>query len=254
MNTGKFGFEQEAKPVQASGNAGDDAEFSDSRKGKKKYRDVADAAQAAFESAAYAAAAARAAVELSRSDSHDPDDHSSPHSQWKRVYQYDRHESNSKDKETHHGSQVEESSQSKRTPEKKVSSPYLSEGSAEGNLDLRTMSLDEVDPMKLLEKEVVIPDSDDDNYDPHGSSFDMNSRKLKDEVLDTEKTGPAFQYSSNKQIPSSLHAGLKVETGPENPTEHATKSPINKGPFSVRSRQVRGYWGASMSVLIFVLF
>lgn len=81
MNTGKFGFEQEAKPVQASGNAGDDAEFSDSRKGKKKYRDVADAAQAAFESAAYAAAAARAAVELSRSDSHDPDDHSSPHSQ-----------------------------------------------------------------------------------------------------------------------------------------------------------------------------
>ncbi|XP_031098202.1 IST1 homolog [Ipomoea triloba] len=36
---------------------------------KGKYKDVADAAQAAFESAAYAAAAARAAVELSRSES-----------------------------------------------------------------------------------------------------------------------------------------------------------------------------------------
>lgn len=36
---------------------------------RRKYRDVADAAQAAFESAAYAAAAARIAVELSRSES-----------------------------------------------------------------------------------------------------------------------------------------------------------------------------------------
>lgn len=38
---------------------------------RRKYKDVADAAQAAFESAAYAAAAARAAVELSRSESAD---------------------------------------------------------------------------------------------------------------------------------------------------------------------------------------
>ncbi|EYU29960.1 hypothetical protein MIMGU_mgv1a011015mg [Erythranthe guttata] len=41
----------------------------------RKYKDVADAAQAAFESAAYAAAAARAAVELSRSESTDPPNH-----------------------------------------------------------------------------------------------------------------------------------------------------------------------------------
>jgi len=55
-------------------NEGKSDEFSDSFKGRKKYKDVADAAQAAFESAAYAAAAARAAVELSRFQSHDPDD------------------------------------------------------------------------------------------------------------------------------------------------------------------------------------
>ncbi|KAK4771927.1 hypothetical protein SAY86_013702 [Trapa natans] len=58
--------------------AGDDIEtsldgmesvgLSDSLKAKQKYKDVVDAAQAAFESAAYAAAAARAAVELSRSN------------------------------------------------------------------------------------------------------------------------------------------------------------------------------------------
>lgn len=53
-------------------NEGKSDELSDSFKGRKKYKDVADAAQAAFESAAYAAAAARAAVELSRFQPHDP--------------------------------------------------------------------------------------------------------------------------------------------------------------------------------------
>ncbi|KAE8709305.1 Gag protease polyprotein [Hibiscus syriacus] len=57
-----------------------DQRLTESIKARKKYRDVADAAQEAFESAAYAAAAARAAVELSRigpQDS-DPDDQSDP--------------------------------------------------------------------------------------------------------------------------------------------------------------------------------
>ncbi|KAL5741615.1 hypothetical protein ACOSP7_028347 [Xanthoceras sorbifolium] len=47
--------------------------LSESVKARKKYKDVAAAAQDAFQSAAYAAAAARAAVELSRSDSQDSD-------------------------------------------------------------------------------------------------------------------------------------------------------------------------------------
>lgn len=49
----------------------DDDEMERSTPRRTKYKDVADAAQAAFESAAYAAAAARAAVELSRSESGD---------------------------------------------------------------------------------------------------------------------------------------------------------------------------------------
>lgn len=48
-----------------------------SLKGTRKYKDVTDAAEEAFKSATYAAAAARAAVELSRSESHDPADHNS---------------------------------------------------------------------------------------------------------------------------------------------------------------------------------
>lgn len=62
---------------------GDNLQFSadvpsGSMQAKQKYKDVADAAQAAFESAAQAAAAARAAMELSRSQSQDPDDPSTP--------------------------------------------------------------------------------------------------------------------------------------------------------------------------------
>lgn len=71
-------------------NEGKGDEFSDSLKGRKKYKDVADAAQAAFESAAYAAAAARAAVELSRFQSHDPDnddDHNSSSPQPRKVFE-----------------------------------------------------------------------------------------------------------------------------------------------------------------------
>ncbi|KAI9084943.1 hypothetical protein K1719_033116 [Acacia pycnantha] len=48
--------------------------LSDSFKAREKYNDVADAAQAAFESASYAASAARAAMELYRSQPHDDDD------------------------------------------------------------------------------------------------------------------------------------------------------------------------------------
>ncbi|KAK7306944.1 hypothetical protein VNO77_39590 [Canavalia gladiata] len=57
---------------------GKDEELTDSFMARQKYKDVAGAAQAAFESAANAAAAAKAALELSRSEPHDPDDHNSP--------------------------------------------------------------------------------------------------------------------------------------------------------------------------------
>ncbi|PPS16627.1 hypothetical protein GOBAR_AA03950 [Gossypium barbadense] len=207
---------------------GDDNEFSDSTKARKKYKDVADAAQAAFESAANAATAARAAVELSH-------------------------------KETQQGNQAEDL---KQTPEIKISSPSSSKDSSQGNLDIRTMSLDEVDPIKLLEKEVAIHESDDENYDSHDSSFHMNTSMFKVKVQDedenyeyTEKTALMFQNSSDKQIPSSLRAGLKVEAVPEIPTEHVAQSSgtkgkrpftMNKAPFSVRTRQVRGCCGASV--------
>ncbi|XP_073053908.1 uncharacterized protein [Primulina eburnea] len=59
----------------------EEMDFTESPKHRVKYRDVAHAAQAAFESAAYAAAAARAAVKLSQSESTHPDDQDHPNHQ-----------------------------------------------------------------------------------------------------------------------------------------------------------------------------
>lgn len=60
--------------------------FSKSMNRRKHYKDVADAAQEAFMSAAYAAAAARAAVELSRSSPRAPDDHNNPNVRMKQLF------------------------------------------------------------------------------------------------------------------------------------------------------------------------
>ncbi|XP_077234579.1 uncharacterized protein LOC143876770 [Tasmannia lanceolata] len=62
-------------------------QFSGSMEARKKYTDVASAAQAAFESAAYAAEAARAAVKLSRSESlgRGSDDQSSPRPRMRNI-------------------------------------------------------------------------------------------------------------------------------------------------------------------------
>ncbi|GFZ18955.1 hypothetical protein Acr_27g0006940 [Actinidia rufa] len=67
-----------------------DEKFSESMKGRKKYKDVAAAARDAFESAAYAAAAARAAVELSRSESwdEDPGGHNGSNHKKETVFNY----------------------------------------------------------------------------------------------------------------------------------------------------------------------
>ncbi|KAH7532899.1 uncharacterized protein LOC107416535 isoform X2 [Ziziphus jujuba] len=63
--------------------------FSESMKGKKKYQDVAAAAQEAFISAAHAAAAARAAVELSTSNSQDRDDQNGSDHQGGTISEFD---------------------------------------------------------------------------------------------------------------------------------------------------------------------
>ncbi|GMH27516.1 hypothetical protein Nepgr_029359 [Nepenthes gracilis] len=85
------------KGNQPSEKPGDDLEFLpettdkdewlSSMNTRKRYKDVADAAREAFQSAAYAAAAARAAVELSRTGPPASDDHGSSNTQASGVWQ-----------------------------------------------------------------------------------------------------------------------------------------------------------------------
>lgn len=196
--------------------------LSDSVKARKKYKDVADAAQAAFESAAYAAEAARAAVELSRTGSHDPDDHDSPSNHQRKVIDGQQPvniDSRSKNEEIHGEIQAESSKKSKNIAELERAMSTSNSDSTEEYLNVPTMSFDEVDPIKLLEKDTVFYDSDKEDV---GSSL--------------------------KQIPSSSKAVLKVKSGQPavdaaKGSEFQSKQHLDmvKGPISVRTRQVRGY-------------
>lgn len=214
-----------AQPVpgdSSHGEIGKD-DFSDSMKAKKKYKDVADAAQAAFESAAYAAAAAQAAVELARPDSRDPDDHDSPHDQRREAS--DKHEqmnveSKSKDDDIQGGSQSEESNNKNAAEHGKAMSVSSSDSNDEDIIRVNTMSFrNEVDPVKLLDKDIVFDESD-----------------IEDSTMSCEQRASSSQAGlMSEKVRRSAHA---AEGSGLQSKQHLN---MVKGPISVRTRQVRGH-------------
>lgn len=175
--------------------------LSDSMKGRRKYRDVAHAAQVAFESAAYAATAARAAVELSRSESYDPDDQSSPDSRPRNMFnthepmknklrtgqgmdsqgiedmnvgmefenfQSQTYHSVSDDEETQMDTKAEGSKQNKDTAEIKRSLSGSSSDSADKILKGATFSPDIEDQTTTFGREIDFDGSDDENGNEQG--------------------------------------------------------------------------------------
>ncbi|KAL5828438.1 hypothetical protein ACOSQ3_017906 [Xanthoceras sorbifolium] len=205
------------------GDIGNDDGFSDSMKTRKKYKDVADAAQAAFESAAYAAEAARAAVELSRSESHDPDDHNSPNTRRRKAS--DRHEqmnveSKSKNEDIQGGSQAADSN-SKIAAEHKKEMSISSSDSNDEYLRVNTMSFDdEVDPVKLLDKDIVFYESENEDS---GLSGEQKLSSSGAGNLKLEKVHPSAHDAEGSRLQRKEHLDMV------------------KGPISVRTRQVRGY-------------
>ncbi|KAF2311136.1 hypothetical protein GH714_019660 [Hevea brasiliensis] len=151
--------------------------FSDSVKTRKNYRDVSDAAQAAFELAADAAAAARAAVELSRSEPHDPDNQNSPSNRGKKVSDKDESMKLESDHRSHVFHHENEATKLKGN------------NSAEQKEHL----------VKQLEKDIVFDDSDNETHDL-GSN--IRSGEIEGEVQEAEK-----------KIPSIIQAGLNKEKG-----------------------------------------
>uniref|UniRef100_A0A1J3EHS8 IST1-like protein n=1 Tax=Noccaea caerulescens TaxID=107243 RepID=A0A1J3EHS8_NOCCA len=198
---------------------GDGYGLSDSAKrGKKKYKDVADAAQAAFESAAHAADAARAAVELSQFSPRGPDNrgdigggNSSNRSGNKKPEQ--EQEGNDDFSDGEGSSQVHVRSESKTS----------TSDSEEIIEDVPVMSFRE-DPVKLLAKDVVIYDSEEET--PYGV-----------------KTNTTTKFKDEQDL---MHGLNRAATGHVDHMVHSAENPIMrkvglKGPISVRTRQVRGY-------------
>ncbi|KAM7272025.1 hypothetical protein ACFE04_031239 [Oxalis oulophora] len=198
--------------------------FGGSLKTGRKYKDVADAAQAAFESAAYAAAAARAAVELSRtgSDPRGPDDRGSsklPH-------------------------------QTSYKPEAKIqqdSKSVMSESSSDSRDDIVEVPMtdsDDIDPMKLLEKDIVFIESDSEANDSDSSSLktytgpplgrnaevskpiteiETEAYELGSSSLKTEATGPSVGH-----VPEVTKLNAESENETRNsPAEIKSSSGLN---------------------------
>lgn len=179
--------------------------FSDSVKAKKKYRDVADAAQAAFESAAFAAAAARAAVELSRSG-HDSDNQDSPGSQ--RGKSAPRFEPMKMESE----SEEEQVPVANQTGELRRSLSSSPDAIIQGNPS---------------DKDVVFDESDSETITG------------KHRIHQTQKQIPSrFQDGLEDD---SVHQNSREDDTASSGTENSMRLNLEKGPLSLRTRRVRGY-------------
>lgn len=240
--------------------------FYDSVKLRRRYTDVADAAQAAYESASYAAAAARAAVELSRSESTDRDGPSSPNVQARiepmnsKIFIREKVVAGFADakveqifKKTHpiqnysFSSSIErETEQHKNGTELKTSLSGSSSDSADDDEGTKMSVGDE----GRLGKEMVFDGSDDEtahmSRTPRSETYFMNS-SLKDDILEDRSTKP--YCSSHKNFLLRSQTGLTMESEPENSKQHfaekirtqgAEHLNVNKRPISVRTRRTYG--------------
>nr|XP_043625319.1 uncharacterized protein LOC122596754 [Erigeron canadensis] len=229
----ELGVEQKQNQPTSSGiekNSGDldnefdeEMSFSESRKGKKKYRDVEDAAQAAYEAAEYAATAARAAVELSRSRSFGSDNPDSPNSRLRSFGSYNPDSPNSR-------------------PRKVLSSKEKFPMDYEKNHESDTES--ETEPehepnVTIVEKEDEILKNNKKQQVGNTTVFDES-----DNEIEKEPTG----FSLSRNYDESLNA--KLDFGFENTEPQYDEGPkmqqgvqqldLTKKPISVRNKRVYG--------------
>ncbi|MED6111822.1 hypothetical protein PIB30_055846 [Stylosanthes scabra] len=196
-------------------NTGKDEELSDSFKARKKYKDVADAAQAAFESAAFAAAAARAAVELSRSEPHDPDDHNSSSPKPSKFSH--GHKPLLEETEVFDETQGEEHNKNINRVEK----PKHSLGSNSTD-EILKVSVDAEIEADTLKKEVVLYESNDDANNK--MKINQSSMPISSKYSRGKAVGSGSQkLESNKEVTRT-----KMQSGPQ--------LDLEKRPISVRTR------------------
>ncbi|KAF8033103.1 hypothetical protein BT93_D1870 [Corymbia citriodora subsp. variegata] len=228
--------------MQSSSPGGKEDSSSDSFQ-MKKYKDVADAAQAAFESAAHAAAAARAAVELSRSGSHDPDDRDGPDTPKAKSF----HKVESADKLEAQRGAVDDEHQVPDMPSLSINPGGLKQSISSSSSKLEEIEVTSSD--KTGHAEEVIFDKSEDEGEDGGRTYAGLPNQDDGKSKDSGKVEATPRLSSQKQIHSRFWAGRKMDVDPGLATTHAAKASkmqnaqlnLDGRPFSVRTRQVRGY-------------
>jgi vacuolar protein sorting-associated protein IST1 len=195
-------------------------DFTDSMKGRRKYKDVADAAQAAFESAAYAAAAARAAVELSRSGSFDS--HDKQNSPGSSQPNQSKHTSKIVYNDKIHPNQNSESEEDEivnnNTTKLDRSMSYSSSDSGNDIMKEAALNSEMKDRRKALGKEIAFDESDDDKIG-NEQVWSPNTKKSNEfEKFDSDK----FHYEEGSR------------------TEERPRINLANRPLSVRTKRVFG--------------
>ncbi|TKY69374.1 IST protein [Spatholobus suberectus] len=212
--------EKKEENVSILPSRGKDEELTDSFKAGQKYKDVAAAAQAAFESAAYAAAAARAALELSRSESHDPDDHDSPSLQPRKVEDgHDNMRPQLEEKEILSETQREDLN--KDIDELQKPKDIISCNLTDEILKGATVSVDAEIEADSLEKEVVFDDSDDETDNKQNRNQSSKQTSLG--------------YGAGIEVGSGSRQ-LVINTVPGSKMQSAPQLDLQKRPISVRTR------------------
>lgn len=204
-----------------------DSRYADSMRGRRKYKDVADAAQAAFESAAYAAAAARAAVELSQSKSLDQDDLNTLSTKPRKSSETDESknieiELESENKVIHMGSTSIEVEESESPAE--LMQPVSSSSSEAGDVSLKDneIPIEAINIIELLEKDLAFDESDVDAGNGESSSSTL------------EEKNPSFQ-SCEKMESESAEIITNIEESDNKSSESIGDEAV------VRTTDVRGH-------------
>ncbi|XP_022945818.1 uncharacterized protein LOC111449950 [Cucurbita moschata] len=206
-----------------------DSRYADSMRGRRKFKDVADAAQAAFESAAYAAAAARAAVELSQSKSLDQDDLNTLSTKPRKSSETDESknieiELESENKVIHRGSTSIEVEESESPAE--LMQPVSSSSSEAGDVSLKDneIPIEAINIIELLETDLAFDESDVDAGNGESSSSTL------------EEKNSSFQ-SCEKMESESAEIITNIEESDNKSSEH-----LSIGDEAVvRTTDVRGH-------------
>lgn len=223
-------------------------ELSDSIKEKRKYKDVADAAQAAFESAAYAAAAARMAVVLSKSENHDPDDQNNPSSGGQTVRdEIDTTQSDVQPTKQSTLSTVKDQTVGREFGKSDFVHKHDSETEDEeihsdNGVGESVGLISKSDEAALMEKVIVFDKSDDEKRTGEGEVLSSTSDSLGvglKSTFATEKDAESTNLDtemdrSHKRYPLRSETGAKANSWFEEVGSHFNEE--SKKPVSVRTR------------------